>query len=538
MTDKRKGLLNKIIVMMINRGFTDEGVNTFLDRIEGMTNKAANKVVAKMKRVPLVMLEKEAMNIKHTTWLRVGGFQNILNTSEYNERYWLYTGGRGSGKSFDIGETIVKQTFEQGVGVLFARYMAKSVATSIAPSFIASAKRLGLEDHFYITQDKIINRSTGSFIYMGGLHSGGSSTSGLKSLEGVNNVYIDEAEDLDSLKAWNEFNKLDDSVRSLTKVNRICLVLNPKSRQGQVYKHFIENNSRFETFDKYEVELSTRSDVRHVHCTFHRVVEYLDKGWLYKEKIARIRAEEGIDHETGRELNEEERKIAKDFYSNNYIGIFNSFIAGRVFPYFETADVFPEHLPIQHAIDFGYTHVDALVRVSVELRTRRIYVEKLVFENNLSEGQLASRIKETTPRGCSIICDSAEPRLINDLRRSTGRAMRPVKKQEVAMQIQQIKDFTIVICGDSEEIENEFNQYRWSENLDGKGRPVPNKADDVDNSIDAIRYALTVLLKDYDRIGQHTVKQYASEDVIKETPRQRSQRLFKVSLAMKNKNRK
>ena len=520
---------------MINRGFTDVAVNDFLDRLDTMTNKAANKAIIKLKRLSIVMLDNQAMNIKQTTWQRVGDFQNILDIDNFLQRYWLYTGGRGSGKSHDIAETIVKMTFEIGTGVLFARYMAKSVSTSIAPSFIAAAKRLGVEEHFYITQDKVINKSTGSFIYMGGLHSSGSSTSGLKSLEGVNNVFIDEAEDIDSTKAWAEFNKLDDSVRSLDKVNRICLILNPKSRQGQIFKQFIEHNSTFKQFGKYQVEVSNRSDVYHVHCTFHRVIQYLDKGWLYKEKVARLRAEEGVDHETGRKLNEEEHKVAIDFYSNNYIGIFNSFIVGRVFPYYEKEEVFPENLPTQYAIDFGYTHVDAMVRVSVDVRLKKIYVEKLIFENQLSEGQLGTLIKQNSPRNCSIVCDSAEPRLINDLRRATGRALTPVRKQEVAMQIQQIKDFVIVVCGDSEEVANELNQYRWSDKLDNKGRPVPNKADDVDNSIDAMRYALTVLLKDYDRIGQHTVQQMPHDVKIVETKRERQARMFKEALARKKK---
>jgi phage terminase large subunit len=540
MSDKRKKILNKVIIHMINRGFTDDSVNSFLDRIASLSNKEANKVVKRMKALPIVMLEGEVMNIKQTTWFRIGEFQNIMNTNEYLERYWLYTGGRGSGKSHDIGETIVLQTFEKGIGVLFARYMAKSVATSIAPSFIASAKRLGLDQHFYITQDKIINKSTGSFIYMGGLHSAGASTSGLKSLEGVNNVYIDEAEDLDSLRAWSEFNKLDDSIRSLEKINRICLVLNPKSRSGQVYKNFVEGNSKPVKFGGYDVEISNRSDVKHIHCTFHRVKEYLDSGWLFKHEVARKRAEDGVDFETGRMLTEEEHSIAIEFYSNNYIGIFNNFVAGKIFPYYETEEVFPTHLEVHYGLDFGFSHVDALVKTAVCLRTKRIYVQKLIFESGLSEGALGTRIMEETPRNCQIVCDSAEPRLINDLRRSTGRSLQGVKKMEVSYQLQQMLDFTIVICGDvstREPVENEFNLYRWSDELDAKGKPKANKKDDVDNSIDALRYALTIAMKDYDRIGSAVSKPDKQPIVQVETSRERKQRMFVEALARK-KNRK
>ena len=490
---------------MINRGYGNDAITLFISKLERATVTDRKEMIERIHSVSEVLIEDKSLNVLSTTWKECTPFQAIFNPAN-EERYWIYTGGRGSGKSFEIGEDIVKMTFEQDTGILFARYMAKSVKTSIAPSFLAAAKRLGLEKHFYITEDKIINRSTGSFIYMGGIHSAGGSTSGLKSLEGVNVVVIDEAEDLDSEKAWTEFNKLDDSIRSLVKVNRICLVLNPKSRTGQVYKNFIANSSRVESFSGYDVEISTRSDVRHIHCTFHKIRKYLDKGWLYKEEVARTKAEEGKDLETGRELGEEEWNIAKEFYANNYIGVFNDFIAGRIFPYFEVRDEFPNFLPIMYGLDFGFTHVDAMVRAAIDFKTKTIYVEKLIFEAGLSQGMLNTKIMESTPRHVRIYCDSADPRRINDLRRSTGRALTGVKKKNPASQIAIMLDFTIVVCGDSEEIENELNQYRWGDKLDVNGKPVPNKNDDVDNSIDALRYAITEAIKDYSVIGKAVSK--------------------------------
>ena len=525
--------LNKVIIALINRGYSNDPIVKFIDSISVMKKKEAFKKISKLKDKPKILLSEGEMNVKQTTWRKDSEFKEILDTENNKERYWLLTGGRGSGKSREIGEDIVLMTFEKGVGVLFARYFATSVMKSIAPLFLNSAKRLGLRDHFTVTTDKIINKSTGSFILLSGLHQSGDSTSGLKSLEGVNAAFIEEAEDLDSLKAWASFNKLDDSIRSIDRTNRICLVLNPRSRKGLVYKNFIKGNSKEKTFGKYSVEISNRSDVKHVHCTFHAIKEFLDAGWLYKEKVARIRAEDGEDFETGRKLTEEECQIAKEFYQNNYLGIFNDFIAGRIFPYYETSSSFPEHLESQYAIDFGFTHVDALVRVAVCLRSKKIYIQQLIFENGLSEGALATKIKETTPRGASILCDSADPRLINDLKRATGRSMKAVRKMEVASQIQQMLDF-ILVCVDSPDVESELSQYRWSEELDSKGRPKPNKKDDVDNSIDATRYALTALMKDYDRIGEAVSEPDRQPN--RESKKEIKKRMFLESLARRKRH--
>ena len=72
-----------------------------------------------------------------------------------------------------------------------------------------------------------------------------------------------------------------------------------------------------------------------------------------------------------------------------------------------------------------------------------------------------------------------------------------------------------------------------STNPSTKKIPKPNKKDDVDNSIDATRYALTVALGDYDRIGKILTKSDPQPKVNKETSIERKRRLFKESLQRK-----
>ena len=195
--------------------------------------------------------------------------------------------------------------------------------------------------------------------------------------------------------------------------------------------------------------------------------------------------------------------IAKEFYSNNYIGAFAVFIKGRVFNYYEKADAIPEHLSVSYGLDFGFSHVDSLVKCAVDLQTKRIYVQQLVFQSGQSQGDLSDGIKRFVPYGERIICDSAEPRLISDLRKSTGRLLVPVIKLNVGYQIAQMQDFTIVVVGESPDVEFELQNYRWSDKM-VNGFKVPNKSDDVDNAIDSLRYALTIQMKDYEVVGKAT----------------------------------
>ena len=53
-----------------------------------------------------------------------------------DSRYFVVTGGRGSGKSFGVAMFLLNLTYEQGHKVLFTRYTLTAAATSIIPEFV------------------------------------------------------------------------------------------------------------------------------------------------------------------------------------------------------------------------------------------------------------------------------------------------------------------------------------------------------------------------------------------------------------------
>ena len=81
-----------------------------------------------------------------------------------DSRYFIISGGRASGKSFNISILILLLTFEQDHVILFTRYTLTSASISIIPEFLEKIELLGFLDHFYITKDEIVNKATGSKI--------------------------------------------------------------------------------------------------------------------------------------------------------------------------------------------------------------------------------------------------------------------------------------------------------------------------------------------------------------------------------------
>ena len=150
----------------------------------------------------------------------------------------IVTGGRGSGKSFMVGDFIENLSFERGHKILFTRYTLHSASDSIIPEF---EEKIGLEGHagcFYSTKTDVVNKMSGVEIMFRGIKtSSGSQTAKLKSIEGLTTWVIDEAEELDDEKT---FNTIMQSIRKKGTQNRIIIVLNPKSKLHWIYERFFE----------------------------------------------------------------------------------------------------------------------------------------------------------------------------------------------------------------------------------------------------------------------------------------------------------
>ena len=94
-----------------------------------------------------------------------------------------------------------------------------------------------------------------------------------------------------------------------------------------------------------------------------------------------------------------------------------------------------------------------------------------------------------------IYCDSAEPRLIDELKRMGWKARPSIKGADsINAGIDLLKRFKIYIHKDSHNAIQEFRNYKWQE--DKSGNPINIPVDKNNHLIDAIRYATyTVLSK-------------------------------------------
>jgi len=375
-------------------------------------------------------------------------------------RYFVVTGGRGSGKSFGITVFLLNLTYEAGHKVLFTRFTLTSAAASIIPEFIEKIELMGVDSDFRITKDEIINLTTGSSIMFKGIRtSSGNQTAALKSLSGVTTFVLDEAEELTD---EDTFSKIDFSIRSNVKQNRVVLILNPTTKEHWIYQ-------RFFMYPNVKAGTNgTKGDTTYVHTTFEDNRSNLSKSYLEQLYDLKRRDVVKFEHQIlGGWLNKAEGTIITNWKVGHFV----------------QTDL------MCYGQDFGFsTDITSLVKVSVDKDSRSVYVKQIYGKTNLSTSDIAYRNK--TECGTDlIICDSAEPRLISELK-NLGLNIKPTikKKGSILSGIALMQDYQIIVDRESDGIIREINNYVWHER---NQRPV----DKFNHYIDAIRYSLMYLLQ-------------------------------------------
>ena len=379
---------------------------------------------------------------------------------ENDTRYFIVTGGRGSGKSFAINTLLTLLTYEQGHKILFTRYTLRAASISIIPEFIEKLELQKIEQDFHITKDEIINKQTGSKILFRGIKtSSGDQTANLKSLQGVTTWVLDEAEELTDETI---FDKIDLSIRQKDKDNRVILILNPTTKENFIYQRFFESRG-------VEAGSNTiKADTTYIHTTYLDNIENLSESYIKQIEQMKERRPNRYKHTIlGSWLDKAEGVI----YSNWSIGEFKQ--VGKI--------VFGQ--------DYGFSNdPSTLIKTSIDKDNKIIYVQQCFYQTKLTTSEIAVLNKKYAGDNL-IVGDSAEPRLINELSRH-NKVVPAIKGQgSITYGISLLQDYDLVISEDSVELVKELNNYCWLE----KKSQTP--CDNWNHCLDALRYAVSYQLQ-------------------------------------------
>lgn len=374
---------------------------------------------------------------------------------ENDTRYFIITGGRGSSKSFGVGTFTNLLSFEQGHKILFTRQTMTSAHLSIIPEFQEKIDLMELNLLFEVNKSEIKNlKSKSDIIFRGIKTSSGDQTANLKSLQGVTTWILDEAEELtDELT----FDKINLSIRQKGKQNRIILILNPATKEHWIYKRFFEAVGVQEGFN------GIKNDVTYIHTTYLDNIDNLDDSFVNEVKRIQLTNPEKYKHQImGGWLNKAEGVVYSNWRIDNFIDLGNS-VYGQ---------------------DFGFS-IDptTLVQVSIDKSKKVIYAKELLYKVALNTTQIFEENNRYCGKKNLIIADSAEPRLISELK-SRGLNIKGIDKPKIIDRIALVSDYELVVDPDSTNLIKELNNYVWHD----KKSETP--IDDYNHLLDALGYAV------------------------------------------------
>ena len=188
------------------------------------------------------------------------------------------------------------------------------------------------------------------------------------------------------------------------------------------------------------------------------------------------------------------RELNPQAYLHEYMGQPTG-TGGEVFPHLEIREITDDEIKnmgyFYNGLDFGFAvDPDAFVRWHYDCSRRRLYCVEECYGAKTPTETLAQRVRAAA-RGGIVTCDSADPRMIDELKRRGVSAI-PARKGPDSVEhgmrwLQELSEI-IIDPGRCPNTAQEFKAYEYERDRDGNF--ISRYPDANNHTIDATRYAM------------------------------------------------
>lgn len=155
-----------------------------------------------------------------------------LHTETPPYRYYCYSGGRASGKSTAVAQSLILRASVQPITVLCAREFQNSITDSVYKLLTGTIEKFGLQG-FEIRRDGIGHINGSNFIFRG-LHD---NLQSIKSIEGVDVCWVEEAQTISKAS-------LTTLIPTIRRPNStLIFTWNPLTSHDPIWTYFITTDS-------------------------------------------------------------------------------------------------------------------------------------------------------------------------------------------------------------------------------------------------------------------------------------------------------
>lgn len=382
-------------------------------------------------------------------------------------RYQMFHGGRGSGKSFSITESLILWADVIQDRFLLCREHMNSIADSCHALMEEHIDRLDLNRRFIVGKTSIRNRATGSeFIYKGLK----TNINSVKSLNGIGFCFVEEGQAV-SDGSWKI---LLPTIRKGG--SRVIIACNPEHSESFMQKRWIYNpchntasvQVNYDANPYFPLELENErlyalSLVETAPNEDARIQAQADYDWVWKGDVKRIAAAQVI-----------RRAEIKEF-------------------------VAPEGVEFHYGMDFGFSNdPNALVRCYIDYKNRDLYIDYEAFGR--VELDDLPKLMDQVPgvKFHPIYCDAARPETISHLRHKFNYYTGSAEKWQGSVEdgIAFLNQFhRIYIHPRCVQLAAEVKNYRYKVDKMQNDIVLPILIDAHNHGFDALRYALYKQIK-------------------------------------------
>jgi len=165
-------------------------------------------------------------------------------------------------------------------------------------------------------------------------------------------------------------------------------------------------------------------------------------------------------------------------------------LEGVIYPNWRFGE-FDNSLPYAFGLDFGFhPDPDALVKIAIDHKNKKIYLKECFYLTGQKISQLKVNVGLYVLPHELIVADSAEPRLIEELRVEGFNIEKAYKPDGSVIEgIRIVQNYELIVDPDSNNTAKELNNYIW--NNKRAGIPI----DGFNHILDPVRYVTAKLTK-------------------------------------------
>ncbi|MCG1170487.1 PBSX family phage terminase large subunit [Staphylococcus epidermidis] len=391
-----------------------------------------------------------------------GGYNKFFNNKNF---YRVVKGSRGSKKSKTTALNFIFRIMQYSwSNLLVVRRFSNTNKQSTYTDLRWATNRLGVKHLFKFNDSlpEITYKPTGQKILFRGLDD----PLKITSITVENGIlcwaWFEEAYQIET---FDKFSTVVESIRGSVDdpefFKQITITFNPWSERHWLKPTFFDENTR-------------------LNNTFSYTTTYRVNEWLDEVDIARYEDLYRTNPRRARIVCDGDWGVAEGL-------VFENFEVKE----FDWVKKLKDKQVVAHGSDFGFTQdPTTLISTIVDLKNKELWIYDEHYQRGMLTDEIYQMYLDKGLKNAKIIADSAEKRLITEIKRKGISNLKPsIKGQGSIMQgVQFIQGFKIYVHPTCEHTIEELNTYTFDQDKDGNWL---NKPIDANNHLmDALRYSL------------------------------------------------